>query len=354
MSTPSLQPPASSSSKQPQKPKPLWRRRLLRAFLIYAVMPYAVITLLAFVFQRQLMYHPGRVDSLSVASVGLNTDTSEDVTIQTSDGETLKGWLLKYRKAAPDVSAATSATESQPPGQEPDQSGAAAVDSSQAAKPADESANRVLVIYFPGNAQNRFQRLADLKEIQSCGADVLIFDYRGFGDSTGSPTESDMEADARAVWKFAHDELGFADDQIILFGESLGGAVSLSLWSGDLSPAPKPRAVILNSTFASMPRMAAVTYPWFPFRWMVLDRWPSFERIANVTCPIIQFHGDSDELVPLSEAEFLQSCAKAETRFEVIKGGSHNGLPSLPLRRQLKRIITGQDPDADRKSFLIP
>lgn len=340
MSTPSLQPPIPGTSPQPRKPKPTLRRRVLRAVLIYAVTPYLVITLLAVVFQRQLMYHPDQVDSLSVATVGLNADTSEDVAIQTSDGEILKGWLLRYRQATQNTATTTSGIESQPSGHEPGQTDATAPETTPLEKPKDESANRVLVIYFPGNAQNRFQRLADLKEIQSCGTDVLIFDYRGFGDSTGSPAESDMEADARAVWKFAHDELGFGDDQIILFGESLGGAVTLSLWSGDLSPAPKPRAVILNSTFASMPRMAAVTYPWFPFRWMVVDRWPSFERIASVTCPIVQFHGDSDELVPLSEAEFLQSCSKTETRLEVIKGGSHNGLPSLPLRSTLKRLIT--------------
>ena len=57
-----------------------------------------------------------------------------------------------------------------------------------------------MVVYFPGNSINRYERLADLKEVAACGIDVLIFDYRGFGDSTGSPTEDGMTADARLIW----------------------------------------------------------------------------------------------------------------------------------------------------------
>ncbi|MFO0979149.1 MAG: alpha/beta hydrolase [Planctomycetaceae bacterium] len=319
---------APKSSAAKNKPPRTFRQRLKRAVFIYAVVPYLTITLLAFLFQRQLMYHPTRAMSLDVKTSGLNADQVKDVAISVNDGVTLRGWHLLGRNVT-----ATPA-ESDPHADKDSVAPLAA----EAARP-----EHSLVIYFPGNAQNRLLRLADLKEIQSCGADVLIFDYRGFGDSTGSPREVDMEADARAVWNFAQSELGFKDHQIILFGESLGGAVVLSLWSAETDPVPTPKAVILNSTFASMPRMAAATYPYFPFRWMVIDQWPSFERIARVNCPIIQFHGDSDELVPLEEAEFLRSCARTSVEFQVIKGGTHNGLPTLPLRRTLKELIFGKN-----------
>ncbi len=324
ISNPSVPKHSVASSKPPRT----LRQRLKRAVFIYAVVPYFTITLLAFVFQRQLMYHPTRATSLDVKSSGLNPDQVKDVSNSVNDGVTLRGWHLLGRSVAP-VQTVPDADKN-----------TVAPNVARAANP-----ERCLVIYFPGNAQNRLLRLADLKEIQSCGADVLIFDYRGFGDSTGSPREVDMESDARAVWNFAQTELGFKDRQIILFGESLGGAVALSLWSSETEPGPTPKAVILNSTFASMPRMAAVTYPYFPFRWMVIDQWPSFERIARVTCPIIQFHGDSDELVPLEEAEFLRSCARTSVDFQVIKDGTHNGLPTLPLRRTLKELIFGRDPE---------
>lgn len=310
------------------RPARTFRRRLKRAVFIYAVVPYLTITVLAFLFQRQLMYHPTRATSLDVRTSGLNTDQVKDVSISVNDDVTLRGWHLLGRNVTRNPA-------------EPDSDGHD--DSVTPAAAEAARSERSLVIYFPGNAQNRLLRLPDLKEIQSCGADVLIFDYRGFGDSTGSPREVDMAADARAVWNFAKTELGFEDHQIILFGESLGGAVALSLWSSETEPALTPKVLILNSTFASMPRMAAVTYPYFPFRWMVIDQWPSFERIARVTCPIVQFHGDSDELVPLAEAEFLRSCARTSVEFQVIKGGTHNGLPTLPLRRAIKELIFGKD-----------
>jgi pimeloyl-ACP methyl ester carboxylesterase len=308
------------------KPERTLRQRLKRTVFICAVVPYLTITLLAFLFQRQLMYQPTRATSLDVQTTGLSPEQIKDVSISVSDDVTLRGWHLLGRKRTPNQSEFAAADDGVFP---------------SAVEQAPEK--RCLVIYFPGNAQNRLLRLADLKEIQSCGADVLIFDYRGFGDSSGSPREADMEADARAVWNFAQIELGFKDDQIILFGESLGGAVALSLWSSGTDPAPTPKALILNSTFASMPRMAAVTYPYFPFRWMVIDQWPSFERIARVTCPIVQFHGDSDELVPLTEAEFLRSCAHTSVEFQIIRDGTHNGLPTLPLRRVLKEFLFGKN-----------
>lgn len=327
MSEPISNQPAPDELGRTSKTRRTLRQRLKRAVFIYGVVPYLTITLLAFLFQRQLMYLPTRATSLDVKTTGLDPDQAKDVTITANDGVVLRGWHLLSR----DVRAIPA-----------DFDGAISDDISSPSPAQADAPERCLVIYFPGNAQNRLLRLADLKEIQSCGADVLIFDYRGFGDSTGRSRESDMEADARAVWSFAQTELGFKDRQIILFGESLGGAVALSLWSSETEPAPTPRALILNSTFASMPRMAAVTYPCFPFRWMVIDQWPSFERIARVTCPIVQFHGDSDELVPLAEAEFLRSCARTEVDFQVIKGGTHNGLPTVPLRRVLKEIIFGK------------
>lgn len=152
-------------------------QKIRRWIVLYVLVPYISVTLIFTVFQRRLMYRPTVAESLKVSDVGLNADFGRDVELQTDDGHTLRGWLINGRKR-----------EEEPAGKPP------------------------LVIYFPGNSLNRYERVADLKEVAACGFDVLIFDYRGFGDSTGSPTEAGMTADARLISQFAR-RVGIRRDQ---------------------------------------------------------------------------------------------------------------------------------------------
>ena len=284
-------------------PHRTWRRRVARCFILYALVPYLSVIIIFTVLQRRLMYRPTVASTLKVDALQLNADNVSNEQLRTPDGVTLNGWLLKPPVAA------------------------------------DLKDAPWLVIYFPGNAENRFHRLSDLKEVASCGFQVLIFDYRGYGDSSGSPTESAICGDARRIWNFAHDDLGFADNQIVLFGESLGVAVALSLWSDSSSEVPEPRALILSSTFASMSRTVACSYRWFPFQYLVLDRWPSIDRIPRVDVPVTIYHGTADEIVPISEARALASAAGDEATFVEISNGEHNDIPMSLLRAQLKELL---------------
>ena len=295
-------------------PKRTRRQRLARAFLIYVLVPYFSVTLIFTLLQRKLMYRPTKAVSLKVADLRLDPTQIRDVQLQTSDGTTLNGWLLLPPTTSTDV-------EEQPDREQKKQSQA-----------------EQLVIYFPGNAQNRSFRRNDLEEIAKCGFHVLIFDYRGYGDSSGSPSETGIAADAREIWKFAHDELNFCDEQIVLFGESLGGAVTLSLWSKESGDHPQPQAVLLSSTFASMPRTVAFNYPWFLFQYLVLDEWPSMDRIARVKAPIRIFHGTSDKLIPIEEARLLAFASGDTSRLTEIPDGEHNDIPMHLLRKELRRI----------------
>jgi alpha-beta hydrolase superfamily lysophospholipase len=227
------------------------------------------------------MYRPTKAGTLKVADLRLDPTQIRDVQLQTSDGTTLNGWLLLPLTTSTD---------------DPEK---------HAGEQEKLLRTEQLVIYFPGNAQNRSLRRGDLEEIARCGFQVLIFDYRGYGDSSGSPSESGIAADAREIWQFAHEELDFRDEQIVLFGESLGGAVALSLWSEELGDHPRPQAVLLSSTFASMPRTVACNYPAFLFQYLVLDQWRSIDRISRVKAPIRIFHGTSDKLIPIEEARVL-------------------------------------------------
>lgn len=286
----------------------LLRRRACRWFLLYAVVPYAVVVVVFAVCQRRLMYQPTVTDRLRVADVDADGAFGKDAEIQTADGNKLRGWLLSGdRRGGTQV------------GKVP------------------------LVLYFPGNSLNRFERLDDLREIASRGFDVLIFDYRGFGDSTGSPTETDLTTDALLVWSFARNELGYEERRIVVFGESLGGAVALSLWSSDHRDPPQPAAVILNSTFASMPQTVAWHYPLFPFQFLLLDRWPSIERITRVQAPVIVFHGADDAIVPVNQGRALAQAAP-NARFVEVSGATHNEIPMMRLRQELDAIMAALPP----------
>lgn len=254
------------------------------------------------------MYRPTSAKSLSTDAVGLDADFARDVELVTEDGHTIRGWLVKAQ------------------GQERKRN----------------EANPV-VLYFPGNSLNRRERISGLREFAAQGFDVLIFDYRGFGDSTGSPTEAALSADAEAIWDYAREDLACEQDRIIVFGESLGGAVALSLWDDVTGGAKRPATVILNSTFVSMPRTVRSLYPMFPFDWLLLDHWPSIERIGNIPSPVIVFHGTDDEMIPVAHGRQL-AAAGATARFVEVPGGAHNDLPTMLLRNELKVIRAKLNP----------
>lgn len=273
------------------------RRRVVRALALYCVVPYLTICVLFTLAQRSLMYRPTPAADLSVATIGINANSCSDVEIPIDSETTLRGWLMT---------------------------------------PSSRSDERKLVIYFPGNSLNRYERFHDVREIVRGGFDVLIFDYRGFGDSDGHPTEASLEADAKLIWKYATETLGFQEQQIALYGESLGGAVLLSLWS-DVQSHPKAAGIVLNSTFTSMNDVAAWQFPAFPFRWLILDRWPSIERIGRVECPTVVFHGDHDEIVPIDHGRRLAAAAREGT-FHLVADGIHNEVPSNVLLSALRSV----------------
>ena len=123
------------------------------------------------------------------------------------------------------------------------------------------SASRGTLLFSHGNAGNIGHRLDSIRQFHSLGLDVLIYDYRGFGESEGKPTEAGTYLDAKAAWDYLLLEREIAPRQIVIFGRSLGAAVAAELASQHPSA-----GVILESAFTSVPDMAASIYPWLPVR----------------------------------------------------------------------------------------
>ena len=149
------------------------------------------------------------------------------------------------------------------------------------------------------------------------GADVLLLDYRGYGLSSGTPSEPGTYADARAGLRYLVEERGFREDRIVVFGRSLGGAVAI-----DLAQDRPLAGLILESTFTSVRDLAQVILPFAaPF---VPNRFNSASKIAGLRAPLLVFHGDQDEIVPYEMGRQLFEAAPEPKAFQTIRGAGHN------------------------------
>ena len=179
-----------------------------------------------------------------------------------------------------------------------------------------------------GNLTHRIQWAADLAD--GAGASVLLFDYRGYGHSEGSPDEKGVCLDAVAAYDHAL-QLGYRPENLVINGSSLGGAVALAL--AEKRPSV---GLVLEASFTSIPDMAEIYYPWIP-RWAMNIDFNSLERIRRWQGPLLVIHGSVDELIPVEMGRQLyQACPSTEKSFLLIEGGNHSAPcdanPALFLR----------------------
>ena len=165
------------------------------------------------------------------------------------------------------------------------------------------------------------------------GVSVLAFDYRGFGRSGGKPTGKGVLADARrrATWLARHEKI--PEEQIILMGESIGGAVAVDL------AADGARGLIVESSFASLADIGAYHYPWLPVRLLMRTRLDSAVRIRAYHGPLLQSHGDRDTIVPLASGRQLFAAAHEPKTFILIPGHDHNDGHSAAYYGQVRDFV---------------
>jgi uncharacterized protein len=121
-----------------------------------------------------------------------------------------------------------------------------------------------VVLYFSGNAANRAYRGLEFSLLADLGCHVLVYDYRGYGENPGSPSEAHLAADARSAWQYATGEQGIEPGRIILMGESLGGAVAVRLAAEQSQAGSAPGGLVLRAAFSSLVDAGATHYPWLP------------------------------------------------------------------------------------------
>jgi fermentation-respiration switch protein FrsA (DUF1100 family) len=195
---------------------------------------------------------------------------------------------------------------------------------------------RAVVLYCHGNAGNVTGRAGVLRVLHQMGIAVLIFDYRGYGRSDGKPTEEGVLADARAARAWLAKRTGAAEKDVVLLGRSLGGGVAV-----DLAATDGARGLVLESTFTSIPDVAAVLYPWLPARLLMRTRLDSVNKIGDYRGPLLQSHGDADRTVPYRSGRVLFEAANQPKRFVTIPEGDHNDPQSREYYQALAAFLEG-------------
>ena len=309
----------------------LWPYRLA----CLALGGWLLICLLLALFQRRLIYHPTQVPALAPPS-DLPWATAEALQVTTEDGQTLNGWRLSPKSP---VAQAHRRNPQQAPSDSTDAASLSAVPQSAvpkstAAPPAPASTSITsteadaessspqpppVVLYFCGNAGHRGYRLADFEVLIAAGAEVCCFDYRGYGDNLGTPTEADLRRDARSAWNLLTGPLQIPASRIILFGESLGGGVATRLAADVCADQQIPGGLVLRSTFNSLREIAAAQFSWVPVGLLLVDRYESQQCVGGVTCPVLSLHGERDTIVPLTSGRMLFDSAPPQSHNGVLK-----------------------------------
>ena len=246
--------------------------------LIAAVLIYAALAGYVYLMQPRLIYYPdmpGRDIQITPEAIGLEY---EDISLTTTDGEQLHGWFVPHPSA------------------------------------------RATLLFAHGNAGNISHRLDSIRMFHGLGLNVFIFDYRGYGLSSGSTTEQGTYHDVDAAWHYLLEERGLGPESVVLFGRSLGAAVI-----ADLAARTRPGAVILESAFTSVPDMAARIYPWLPVRWLASYRYDNAAKIREISVPILVIHSRDDEIIPFEQGEQLFAAANEPKQMLELSGGHNDG-----------------------------
>jgi len=175
------------------------------------------------------------------------------------------------------------------------------------------------LLWYHGNAGNLTHRLENILALRPLRLNIFIFDYRGYGRSEGKPGQKGIFQDSQAAYDYLTLNRKIAPDNLFLFGRSLGGACAI-----EIAAKNKAAGLIVESAFTSVKDMANKMFPFFPFKFLLRNKYDALGAIASVDMPKLFLHGAEDELVPYSMGQKLFAAARAPKEFYAIKGAGHN------------------------------
>jgi fermentation-respiration switch protein FrsA (DUF1100 family) len=240
------------------------------------VVAVVLVLALAWIFQRKLVYLPSDGPVPPAAQV---LPGARDVRLTTADGLTLGAWFVP------------------PTGRD----------------------LGFTVLVANGNGGDRSHRTELAAALRAEGLSVLLFDYRGYGGNPGDPTEEGLALDVRAAREYLVGQAGVAQDRLLYFGDSLGGAVV----SG-LAREHPPAGLLLRSPFTELADTAAEHYPFLPVRMLLRDRFPVVEHVRHVAVPTAVVYGTADSVVPPGQSRAVADAAAGPVDVVEIRGADHN------------------------------
>ena len=247
----------------------------LRTALISAALIYLALLVAIYLLQRHLLYHPARTQA-SPEEVGLSG--VQVINLATQPGEKLIAWY------------------------------------------APAKGNQPTILFFHGNAGDIAGRSERFAYYQQAGYGVMFLSYRGYGASTGRPTEAGLISDANAAYDWLV-RSGVPASRIAVVGESLGTGVAVQL------AARKPvGAVALEAPFTSTADVARLSYWWLPVGLLMKDQFKSIDYLNDVRAPLLVSHGTDDRLIPVEMGKALYAAANEPKEFVALANGTHGSI----------------------------
>jgi uncharacterized protein len=248
----------------------------LKTLFVGGLVVYLAIVAVMYFAQRSLMYFP---EARRTAPAQAGLPEAEEVVLDTADGERVIIWHIPPRGDQP------------------------------------------VLLYFHGNGGALRYRVDRYRALTQDGTGLVLLSYRGYGGSSGRPSESGLIEDARAAYAFAAERY----PRLVVWGESLGSGVAVAI-AAEKAAEKKVVRLVLEAPFASAVSVAASVYPWVPVRFLMKDQFRSDLRIGNVSAPVLMVHGDRDTVIPIESGERLYALAHDPKRFLRVPGAGHEDL----------------------------
>jgi pimeloyl-ACP methyl ester carboxylesterase len=224
-----------------------------------------------------MVYYPYKQIISTPADEGLNY---RDVNFHASDGVSLSGWMVGNEK------------------------------------------KNFVILFCHGNGGNISYNIGFLPIFDRLDCRTFIFDYRGYGQSGGKPTEEGTYLDVEAAWKYLVEIEKIQPGRIILFGHSLGGAIATHL---AVKTGNKAKALILESTFTSVPELGSGLYPYLPVALVCKYKYDTRKLLPKISIPLLIIHSPQDEIIPYKHGQTLFSEAHEPKQFLIISGTHNEG-----------------------------